>query len=348
MQTRRILVVDDEPNVALVLANSLKKLSETYDVQTANSGEEALRRLEREPYALVLTDYRMPGMSGIDLAMAVRRIAPQTQVVLMTAYGTNGLRDTVGDLKLDGYIDKPFTMAQVREIVEQAVGRTEEEDAFRRGERKLAGTVYEPLQALQHDTGARCVMLISSSGYPIESVGATTDLDLGSIGALVAANFMAAVELSRLLGNISIFKSSYHEGPDYNIYAYDVNGELLLTVIFGSESRPGTVWFYTKQTVVTLNEMDLEEATMIDFDEELGEDFGEEIDRGLDDLFSFEDDSGPSLFESWGAEVEAQDEVRESAPQHDAASDIHGLMNLDEAIAAGILPGNILSKKDQG
>jgi CheY-like chemotaxis protein/predicted regulator of Ras-like GTPase activity (Roadblock/LC7/MglB family) len=257
-QPRKVLIVDDEPNVAMVLAESLESLDKGYQVETANSGNAALEKLAAGSYALVISDYKMPGMSGLDLLIAARKLAPDTQLVLMTAYGTEGLRDMVGGMELDGYIDKPFTVSQIRTIVERAVERTTENDPYRSGERAVEQPVREQLKLLQTNTGARCVMLISSNGYPVETSGQTDGLDITSVGALVAANFVAAAELAKLLGKGSIFKSSYHEGgehTDYNIYAYDVNGDLLLVVVFGTESKPGVVWFYTKQSAAALTRL---------------------------------------------------------------------------------------------
>lgn len=311
-QPKRVLIVDDEPNVAFVLADSLEKLGEGYSIETANSGEEALTKIREDAYALVVTDYKMPGMSGLDLAQEIRQTAPDTQVVLMTAYGTAELRDSVEHLKLD-YLDKPFTMDQIREIVERAVGHTRHsEDPYRAGVISMTEPVQTGLQRLQADTGARCVMLVSSSGYPVETVGQTKGLNVSSVGALVAANFMAAVELAKLLGNTSIFKSSYHEGEDYNIYSYDVNGDLLLAVIFGSESKPGTVWFYTKQTAAALIPLLADLSPSIHFEGDLTAAIDAELLQAFGDTGS--------------------NEHNEDA-----------LLNLQEAIAAGL----VLSRFDQ-
>ncbi len=268
-QPKRVLIVDDEPNVAMLLADSLEKLGDEYVFETARNGDEALAKIQQTAYALVITDYKMPGMSGLDLAQAVRQFSPDTQVVLMTAYGTAELRDKAGDMSLDGYIDKPFTMDQIREIVERAVGRVTEQAPYRPGARALEQSVCERLQELQANTGARCVMLLSAGGYPVETAGQTAGLDISSVGALVAANFMAAAELARMLGTGSIFKSSYHEGNDYNIYSYDVNGELLLAVIFGAENKPGVIWFYTKQTAAELALLLVEQEPPAEFTEDL-------------------------------------------------------------------------------
>lgn len=251
-----VLIVDDEPNVALVLAESLEKLSDSYTVHTAHDGSAALAQLRQRAYALMITDYKMPGMNGLDLAREARKIQPALQIVLMTAHGTDGLRDAAGKLHFNGYIDKPFSIEQIRAIVEKAVQKTQASNTAKESVPVgLPPSVYEQLLKLRNDTGVRCVILLSASGYPIETAGQTNGLDVSSIAALVAANFTAASELARLLGRKSVFKSSYHEGQegtDDNIYAYDIDGEFLLAVVFGSESKPGVVWFYTKQTAANL------------------------------------------------------------------------------------------------
>lgn len=253
-QPKRVLIVDDEPKVVNALAASLSSAGNAYDVETANNADEALEKIQQGLYTLLITDYIMPEMNGLDLARAVRLVSPETQVVLMTAYGTDGLRNTA-EGELDGFLDKPFSVAQIREIVSRAIGQTQTADPYSSGEESLEHPVYEQLSMLQSDTGARCVVLLSSNGYPVETAGVIDGLDVTNIGALVAANFAAASELARLLGRGSVFKSSYHEGDketDDNIYAYAVNSEFLLAVVFSDISKPGIVWLYTKQTAASL------------------------------------------------------------------------------------------------
>jgi CheY-like chemotaxis protein/predicted regulator of Ras-like GTPase activity (Roadblock/LC7/MglB family) len=326
---KRVLIVDDEDNVTLVLSRSLAKLGDDYVIETANDSEEALEKIKETAYSLVITDYRMPDMNGVDLAMAIRNLSPQTQVVLMTAYGDRQLKNLAGNMELAGYLDKPFSMKDIRRIVEQAIGQTRSEDPYRTGERSVDNEVFEHLETLQMNTGARCIMLLSSGGYPIEAVGGAQALDLSTVGALVAANFAAAVELSKLLGNDSIFKSSYHEGPDYNIYAYDVNGDALLAVIFGNDNRPGTVWFYTKQTATNLKELLEEQAFAAQETLERGQSDAdldadlENFSRDLDKMFGGESNDTPS------------------PPDDGDDSQEHTLLNLDEAIKAGIVSTDI-------
>jgi len=81
-----ILVVDDEPGIVEPLAKIFEK--ESLRVLTAKSGSEALEILRREPVSILLTDLVMPGMSGLDLLKASRSVSPETETILMTAYGT--------------------------------------------------------------------------------------------------------------------------------------------------------------------------------------------------------------------------------------------------------------------
>jgi DNA-binding NtrC family response regulator len=127
MRSKRVLIVDDAANVTLTLAASLEKLGSAYTVETAQDGDEALGKIRRQPFDLVITDYKMPGLDGLDLAQAVREIAPQTQIVLMTAYGDAAVHETVQDLALEGYLDKPFDVAEIRRLVARALPADEAE-----------------------------------------------------------------------------------------------------------------------------------------------------------------------------------------------------------------------------
>jgi DNA-binding NtrC family response regulator len=117
---KHVLIVDDEPNVTHILAASLEKLGELVIVETADGFATALSKVQEIQYALLITDYKMSGKNGLELAAAVRRVSPGTQIVLMTAYGNEALRDRASDMGLAGFLDKPFTLTQIREIVQHA------------------------------------------------------------------------------------------------------------------------------------------------------------------------------------------------------------------------------------
>jgi len=86
----RVLIVDDEPVQREMLEGFLTK--EGYGVSTAGDGAAALDQFKRGSFDLVLTDFRMPGMDGIQLLKELKRLNPEAGVVLLTAFGTRGNR----------------------------------------------------------------------------------------------------------------------------------------------------------------------------------------------------------------------------------------------------------------
>src|SRR6516165_1251037 len=114
-----VLVVDDEP----ALADSLQKIleRESLRVLTAGSGGEALDLVRREPVSVLITDLMMPGMSGIDLLKASRSVSPETETVLMTAYGT--VENAVEAMKQGAYdfVTKPIKRAHLLRVLGKAL-----------------------------------------------------------------------------------------------------------------------------------------------------------------------------------------------------------------------------------
>ncbi|MEX1128017.1 MAG: sigma-54 dependent transcriptional regulator, partial [Vicinamibacterales bacterium] len=82
----RVLVVDDEPSMRQMLSFALRR--EGYDVTTAEDGRTALQALEDGVFDIVITDVRMPELSGVDLLREARRLDPSVSVIMMTAYGS--------------------------------------------------------------------------------------------------------------------------------------------------------------------------------------------------------------------------------------------------------------------
>lgn len=124
MMERTILVVDDEDSLRRVTQLRLEQAG--YSTATAASGEEALRRIDQQPINLVLTDLRMPGMSGLDLLREVKQISPETAVIVITAYGT--IESAVQAIKAGAfdYVIKPIqadalTLAVKRAFEHQAL-----------------------------------------------------------------------------------------------------------------------------------------------------------------------------------------------------------------------------------
>lgn len=111
----RILIVDDEPSMRTALMESVRRLG--YEVQGAIDGSDALERVTRFRPWLVITDLKMPRITGLDLIKDIKARAPQTVIVLMTAYGT--VETAVDAMKFGAsdYLLKPFSMDLLERVI---------------------------------------------------------------------------------------------------------------------------------------------------------------------------------------------------------------------------------------
>ncbi|MBN2806023.1 MAG: response regulator transcription factor [Prolixibacteraceae bacterium] len=107
----RILVVEDEPAMRSGLCDNLE--FEGYAVDSADRGDDGLKKLEMEDFDLVLLDVMLPGLSGFDVLKQLRRMGNNTPVILLTAKGEE--MDKVRGLELgaDDYITKPFSLREL-------------------------------------------------------------------------------------------------------------------------------------------------------------------------------------------------------------------------------------------
>lgn len=127
---KKLLVVDDDKQMRLDLSEILSM--EGYDVDSAGSGEEALELIKRDGYDIVISDLKMPGMSGMELLAHVKQLKPETRVIMITAYAT--IESAVEAMRrgASDYISKPFKINEI----EVAVRRALEEAKFRENLRK--------------------------------------------------------------------------------------------------------------------------------------------------------------------------------------------------------------------
>ena len=120
----RILIVDDEATIRSSLEESLT--AEGYEIQVAESGEEALAKCHGTQFDLLITDLRMKGVTGLEVLQALRNQGAQTPVIMMTAYGD--VDNAVNAMRLGAYdfIPKPFKLSTMKKQVRAAVRATAE------------------------------------------------------------------------------------------------------------------------------------------------------------------------------------------------------------------------------
>jgi two-component system, response regulator, stage 0 sporulation protein F len=116
-----IVLVDDEPDVRVILHRMLAYIADGNEVVAVGSGAAALAVLAERPVLLLITDYNMLGMTGLELAQKVKAASPTTTVVLVSAYATPLLEKRALAAGGDYFLPKPFSFDQLEAIVREAL-----------------------------------------------------------------------------------------------------------------------------------------------------------------------------------------------------------------------------------
>ena len=115
----KILLIEDDPGIAAALKKEL--LAEGYQVTTATRGDEGLGCAKEHPCDVVLTDLKMPGLSGLELIEQLHAIKPKLPIIMMTAFGTTETAIEATKLGAYDYLLKPFDTGELLDLVAKAV-----------------------------------------------------------------------------------------------------------------------------------------------------------------------------------------------------------------------------------
>ncbi|MFW5920698.1 MAG: sigma-54-dependent transcriptional regulator [Polyangiales bacterium] len=222
--TPRIVIVDDNRDLARGVAMVLGELSDDLDV--VHSADEAIQALERKPADLVFSDIRMPGMDGMSLLDLVHERWPRARIVLFTAYGT--IEDAVDAMKRGAYdyLTKPFDQDELLVIAQRAWKELSDEDEIARLRAELEqrrcfhGICFRDRHMLPvvetvrraAPTNATC-LIYGESGTGKELVARAVHEESGRGGELVAFN---AAALPETLAEAELFgaKKGAYTGAD--------------------------------------------------------------------------------------------------------------------------------------
>jgi DNA-binding response OmpR family regulator len=116
-----ILVVDDEPVARQSLTDILKL--EGYTVSSAPNGQAAVEHIRTHTVDLLIVDLKMPGMDGLDVVQVVNQISPETEVILLTAYGSTETAIQALRLRIHDYLLKPASPVQIIASVKKGLSR---------------------------------------------------------------------------------------------------------------------------------------------------------------------------------------------------------------------------------
>jgi two-component system response regulator PilR (NtrC family) len=110
---KRVLIVDDEPLIRSGLSKALGGLAV---VETADSGAQAMARVNTRFYDICFLDVFLPDVSGLDVMRRIQKTSPNTKIAVMTAYADETTREMIGR-EAYRFLEKPLDLSQIREIV---------------------------------------------------------------------------------------------------------------------------------------------------------------------------------------------------------------------------------------
>ena len=119
-----ILVVDDEKDLCNIFYKLLT--SAGYNVDTAMSGEESIKKAEKKPYQVIFMDVKLPGINGLEAFLKIKKLRPESTTVMMTGYGYAVENLVEQALKNGAYscIAKPFNITDILDVIKKILNKT--------------------------------------------------------------------------------------------------------------------------------------------------------------------------------------------------------------------------------
>ena len=244
----RVLLVDDQRQVTRMLRTSLELSGRPYEITVVASAEEALLELQRGPVDLVVTDLRLPGMSGLELLARIRQTNPQLRALLITGQPTPDVRAQAQSLGVVAFLPKPVGTNLFLEAVDRALRPgSEVAPAELTGERAL---LAEKLMTMRRELGARASFLVHRRGEYVMRAGEIADSQLDAVLGRVMESFSQGLEASVAMGAESP-RDFYHiDGEPYRLYLTNVGRDYALLVAFRGEQEPrqmGAIFHYARR-----------------------------------------------------------------------------------------------------
>jgi len=120
---RKVLIVEDEA----VVRDSVREwlVDDGYDVEVAESGKEALEKIKKEEFGVIVLDLKLPDTDGLQVFEHAKELKPETKGVIITAYPSKETRDRAKQLGLMDYLPKPFKVDDLEKLISQALGEAE-------------------------------------------------------------------------------------------------------------------------------------------------------------------------------------------------------------------------------
>lgn len=228
-----VLLVDDQRDIVRLLHSTLQTLGHQLDIVDAPSGEEALLEASRRKVDLLVTDYLLPGISGVELMRKIKVRNPEMRVIFISGMTERKARDEMLNAGAIAIFDKPIPMADFLDAVERGLGlvRTIFPPESGKDAEEHRQTLAELLSGFRQKIKADAVFLISDRARVLARAGDLYDssMEVSLLSALMAI-YAAGLKVARFirqenLENYHVFRGGDH---DLLLIPVDTNHALLL------------------------------------------------------------------------------------------------------------------------
>ena len=221
MAAYRILIVEDQREVSRLLHSALATLEYKLDIVEMPSGEEAILDSSRNAIDLLVSDYRLPGISGVELMRKVRKYRPNVKVILITGQTDPRIRKEVSEAGADAFFIKPVPIADFLDSVERHLGLVgtilPPEPIFPGEVEQEKPTLPDLMVNLRLELEAMAVLLFNDNGQILARAGDLPDSDeeVSLLSSLLSIH-SAGQKVARLIGqklasNWYVFNGAHYD-----------------------------------------------------------------------------------------------------------------------------------------
>jgi CheY-like chemotaxis protein len=233
MATPSVLLVDDQRDIVRLLHASLQTLGHTLDIIDAPSGEEALLESSRRRVDLLVADYLLPGITGVELMRKVKARNPDVKTIFISGYHERKARSEMLNAGAVAIFDKPIPMADFLDAVERSLGlvRTIFPPESSREAEEHGQSLSELLIGFRQKIHADAVFLISDRGRVLVRAGDLYDssMEVSMLSALMAI-YSAGLKVSRYIHQESLKNYHVFRGGDHDLILIPVDSSHALLV----------------------------------------------------------------------------------------------------------------------
>ncbi len=214
-----ILIVDDQKEVSRLLRSALETIEQGLTVLEAPSGEEAILESAHKKIDLLIADFRLPGITGVELVRKFRSRNPDVKVIFITGVTEPGLLKEMDEVGADAYFTKPVPMADFLDSVERMLGlvRTILPTSSKADVVEERKTLADKLVEVRKKLNAQAVLLLNTRGHVEAEAGELPDPNsrvslVSSLMGMYAAAQKVASLLNRAETHLHLFDSGSVDG----------------------------------------------------------------------------------------------------------------------------------------